>query len=68
MIKGISVPLPSKVSGFGKADSKSSKKRYKVESENIQPSVCLPYAPTSVKMYLLSGSATSCNTVEENCL
>jgi hypothetical protein len=57
--KGISVPLPSKLTGFGKVDSQSSKKWYKVEAENIPPS------PVSIKMNLLSEFATPCNTIEK---
>jgi len=39
--KGIYLPLPLKLAGFGKVDSESSKKLYKVEAENV-PSLCLP--------------------------
>jgi len=42
MKKGISLPLNSNLAGFGKADSKISKKCYKVESENVPPSIFLP--------------------------
>jgi hypothetical protein len=41
MMKGISVPLPSKLGGFGKTSSKSSKKCYKAVPQNVPPSLCL---------------------------
>ena len=61
MEEGISVPLPSELTGFGKENSKSSKKCYKVEAENV-PSFCLSQAPMSIRIRLLSESATPCNT------
>jgi hypothetical protein len=42
MTEGISIPLPSKHAGFGKADTKSSKKCYKAVPQNVPQSLYLP--------------------------
>ena len=68
MTKDISVPLPSKLAGFGRVDSRSSKKWYKVEPENVPPSICLPKTCVSIEMNLRSEYAAPCNTTEEKYL
>ena len=42
MKNSISVPLPWKLTCFGKVDSQFSEKWYKVETEYVPPSLCLP--------------------------
>jgi hypothetical protein len=62
MTKDTSVHLPSKLAGFGKVDYE---KWYKVEAENVPSSLCIPQAPTSMKMIMFSESVTLCNTMEK---
>jgi len=65
MVKDISVPPPSILAGFGRVDSKSSKKLYKLEPESATPSICVPKTPLSIRLHLLSESAMPYNTIEK---